>query len=187
MKVNAQGPSPASGSPERPLPLSWFPLSSPGAGGEKTVFRSQRGLTLVEIAVILVILTILAIALVPTMGNLLAVTRTKGASEEVAMAIRRARQLAITKAVNHCVNFPGGNQYQIWEGSCGGTSVEGPVTLSQGATVSGTPSFTFDPIGKTAVGAVIVSIADSSVCPTTVVVTAVGGVRVPPPASPPCP
>jgi len=145
--------------------------------------RGQAGVTLIEVLVVLVILAALAAAIIPTMGNILTVTKTKGASEEVAMAIRQTRQLAITKAVNHCVDFPGGNQYQIWETSCGGTSVEGPVTLSQSATVSGSPTFAFTPIGVTTAATVTVNIADPSSCSVTMTVTAAGAVQL---ASPPC-
>ncbi len=146
--------------------------------------RGQSGMTMVEIAVILVILAILAVAFIPTMGNLLSLTKAKGASEEVASAIRQARQLAITKAINHCINFPaGGTQYQIWETSCSGTSVEGPVILSQGANVSGSPTFTFTPIGVTTAGTVTVNITDPSACSVTMTVTAAGAVQL---ASPPC-
>lgn len=149
--------------------------------------RSQAGLTLVEVMMLLVILALFSaffITYLPSLGNLLSVTKTKGASEEVAMAIRQTRQLAITKAVNHCVNFPGGNQYEIRETSCSGTSVEGPVILSQGATVSGTGEFTFDPIGGTTAGTVTVTITDPSGCSVDLTVTAAGAVQL---ASPPCP
>ncbi|MBI2461596.1 MAG: GspH/FimT family pseudopilin [Candidatus Rokubacteria bacterium] len=149
-----------------------------------TMRRSEAGLTMVEVSIILVILAILAVAFLPTMGNILAVTKTKGASEEMAMAIRQTRQLAITRAVNHCISFPANNQYQIWETSCGGTSVEGPVTLSQGATVSdASQTFTFNPIGTTTAGTVTINITDPSACSVILTVTAAGGVQL---ASPPC-
>lgn len=146
--------------------------------------RGQSGVTLIEVFFILFILAILAAAFIPTMGNLLSLTKAKGASEEVASAIRQARQLAITKAVDHCINFPaGGTQYQIWETSCGGTSVEGPVILSQAATVSGGATFTFNPIGTTTAALVTVNITDPSACSVTMTVTAAGAVQL---ASPPC-
>jgi len=142
-------------------------------------------MTLVEVMMILVLLAIFSavfIAYLPGLGNLLSVTKTKGASEEVAMAIRQARQLAITKAVDHCIEFDN-EEYEIFEGSCGGTSVEGPVTLSQGATVSGTDEFAFTPIGSTTAGTVTIEITDPSACSVTLTVTAAGGVQL---ASPPC-
>ena len=139
-------------------------------------------MTMVEIGIILVILAILAVAFLPTMGNIIAVVKTKGASEEVAMAIRQTRQLAITRAVNHCIEFDD-EEYEIFEGSCGGTSVEGPVMLSQGATVSGTDEFIFTPLGTTTAGTVTITITDPSACAVTLTVTVAGAVQL---ASPPC-
>jgi len=145
-------------------------------------------MTLVEVMMLLVLLALFSavfIAYLPSLGNLLSVTKTKGASEEVAMAIRQARQLAITEATDHCVNFPAVNQYQIWRTACGsGTSVEGPVTLSQGAVVTdASQTFAFTPIGVTTAGTVTINITDPSACSVTLTVTAAGGVQL---ASPPC-
>jgi prepilin-type N-terminal cleavage/methylation domain-containing protein len=69
--------------------------------------RSERGITLVELVVVLVILGMVGAAIYPLLGNLLDLTGAKGASEEVAGAIRLARQNAITRGQNFCVQFTG--------------------------------------------------------------------------------
>lgn len=70
-------------------------------------WRNQSGVTLVELAVILAIIAILATAVYPLLGNVLRVTSSKGASEQVAASIRLARQFAITRGENHCIQFQG--------------------------------------------------------------------------------
>ena len=53
--------------------------------------RSQSGVTLVELVVILVIIAIMSVAVYASLGNVLQVTASKGASEQVAASIRLAR------------------------------------------------------------------------------------------------
>jgi len=69
--------------------------------------HQESGVTLVEITIILAIIAILAAAVYPILGNVLQSTGSKGASEQVAAAIRLARQYAITRGQNHCVQFTG--------------------------------------------------------------------------------
>jgi prepilin-type N-terminal cleavage/methylation domain-containing protein len=69
--------------------------------------RDESGVTLTEVAVVLVVMAILAAAIVPTLGNVLAIMRSKGAAEEVASAVRLARQYAITRGNSHCIRFSG--------------------------------------------------------------------------------
>ena len=101
---------------------------------------------MVELAVVLVVLAILGAITLQAAGLLqsaLRAGRTKGASDEVATAIRHTRQRAISDAQDYCIAFSdvgGVGQYQIYTGAragttCAGTSVEGPVTLSGTATV----------------------------------------------------
>lgn len=69
------------------------------------MWRNQSGLTLVELAVTLAIIAILGAAVYTSLGNVLQTTESKGASEQVAASIRLARQYAITRAENHCIEF----------------------------------------------------------------------------------
>jgi type II secretory pathway pseudopilin PulG len=69
--------------------------------------RRESGITLVELVVILAIIAILAAAVYASIGNVLQVTASKGASEQVASAIRLARQHAITRGQHHCIQFIG--------------------------------------------------------------------------------
>ena len=65
----------------------------------------QRGLTAVELVIILAIVALLAVAAYPWLSNVLKVMASKGAAEQTAGAIRLARQFAITQGANHCIEF----------------------------------------------------------------------------------
>jgi Tfp pilus assembly protein FimT len=155
--------------------------------------RNSSGVTLVEIAVILVVLAILAGMALQGAGALqsaLRAGRVKGASDEVATAIRHTRQRAISEAQDHCVAFrevSGLGQYQVYTGArsgttCTGTSVEGPVSLSGSATITTvalrfTPVSTVDPLGPTSL--TVTSTLDGSPCTVTLTVTPEGGIQIP--------
>jgi prepilin-type N-terminal cleavage/methylation domain-containing protein len=69
--------------------------------------RRDCGVTLVELVVVLVVIAVLAVVVYAAVGNVLQVTASKGASEQVASAIRLARQHAITRGQFHCIQFVG--------------------------------------------------------------------------------
>ena len=155
--------------------------------------RDSSGVTLAELMVVLVVLAILIGLTLQAAGLLqgaLRAGRTKGAGDEVAQAIRHARQRAISDAQDHCIAFRvagGRGQYEIYSGArsgttCTGTSVEAPVTLSGDATVDTvalrfTPVSTVDPLGPTNI--VVTTTTDGISCTVTVTVTPEGGVQIP--------
>ena len=101
---------------------------------------NESGMTLVELVVILAIIAILAVATYSGLGGILEATKAKGGSEQLAGAIRVARQYAITRGNLHCIEiFPTpapdtGSSYRIREVivnpgppityNCGGTVVD---------------------------------------------------------------
>jgi prepilin-type N-terminal cleavage/methylation domain-containing protein len=96
-------------------------------------WRNGSGMTLVELVVILAIIGVLAAAAYSSLGNILQVTESKGAAEQVAAAIRLARQYAITRGTRHCVQFTGtpNTAFRIREApdntNCTGVNVHPPV------------------------------------------------------------
>lgn len=157
---------------------------------------SQAGVTLVELAVVLVIITLLAVALFPSLGNVLQVSEAKGAAEQVAGAIRLARQYAVTRGTNHCVAFGGtpNTAFTIREAtsdtSCDGTVIQPATTIGHGlAVILPTDlSIVFDPIGNVRnfppgnPSVTLVVDSNPTACPAAtpmnVLVTLYGGVRV---------
>jgi prepilin-type N-terminal cleavage/methylation domain-containing protein len=150
---------------------------------------AQLGLTAVELMVVLAIIAILGFAVYPWLSNVREVLMVKGAAENVAGAIRMARQLAITQGSNHCIEF-GSGQYRIRQAdttpSCTGAVVSGYdwQNLSESGTVVSTaPTLAFDPIGNRilpgGVAGTIFNVDTSpSSCLSTITVTLYGGVRV---------
>jgi Tfp pilus assembly protein FimT len=151
----------------------------------------EAGVTLVELVVVLALLVILAFASVAALGNVQIVSQAKGASDEVVSAIRYTRQRAISEAQDYCIatrTAGGVGQYQIYLGgqsggtSCTGSSVEGPVDLTGGATIETvalrfTPVSVVDPVGPTTI---VVSAAGNGLsCTVTLTVTPEGGVQAP--------
>jgi Tfp pilus assembly protein FimT len=176
--------------------------AEPSRGGIEIMRRDQRGVTLIEIAVILVVLSILLAAVFPSLGNILKVIASKGASEEVAGAIRLARQYAITQGSNHCVLFAGppGTTYTINRtpsaSNCtaaGFAKVEGPVEITQGLAIVQLVDGVGNPAGNAIIFSPIGNVAnfspsnpsvtagvdtDPPSCLSSVLVTVYGGVRV---------
>ena len=159
-----------------------------------TMRRDSSGATLVEVMVVLTVLVILAGLSLQAAGLLqsaLRAGRTKGASDELASTIRSVRQRAISQAQDYCVafrNVGGVCEYEVYTGArsgttCAGTSVEGPVTLSGGATIGAavalrfTPVSAVDPVGPTNV--TVTTTSDGVSCSVTVTVTPEGGVLIP--------
>ena len=155
--------------------------------------RSQSGLTLVEIMVILGITAIIAgigAAAIGALNTALLAGGTKGASDQVVSAIRYTRQRAISEARDYCIatrTAGGVGQYQIYTGgqaggTCTGPSVEGPVTLTGDATIDTaalrfTPVSAVDPIGPTTI--VVTAVRNGVSCAVTLTVTPEGGVQMP--------
>lgn len=156
--------------------------------------RNESGLTAIEIAVVLAIIGILAAAAVPFLQNLSDVMGAKGASEEVAGALRLARQYAITRGNNHCIQFAGNpTTFTIKQApddsSCTGTTVQSATPIGHNlAVVTFNPSLpsqmiVFNPVGAArnipVAGQRLEVGKDALSCPRTEVqVTLFGGVRV---------
>jgi Tfp pilus assembly protein FimT len=115
--------------------------------------------TAVELVTVLAVVGILGFAAYSYLSNVREVMLVKGAAEQASASIRLARQLAITRGSNHCIEFgpgaPPRTQYRVREAdttpACTGTVVAGYdwQGLSNGGTVStSAPTLIFDPIGN---------------------------------------
>jgi len=152
------------------------------------VLGTEGGITAVELAIVLVIVAILGFAAYPLLSNVREVMQVKGAAEQAAAGIRMARQLAITRGTNHCIEFASG-RYRMREAdttpACNGPVVSGFdwQDLASGGTISITTlAIVFDPIGNRVlpggVSDTIVSVNTTPPsCLSTVRVTLYGGVR----------
>jgi Tfp pilus assembly protein FimT len=164
------------------------------SGGRACPIEHPEGVTAVELVIVLAAAALLVFAAYPYLSNVREVMVVKGSTEQAASAIRLARQLAITRGANHCIEFgPGGpprTQYRIREAdtspACNGTVVSGHnwQSLSNAGTVSTTaPTLIFDPIGNRIAppgpGATTFNVNTlPPACLNVVTVTLYGGVRV---------
>ena len=169
--------------------------SAPSCRGFTTDLRAdRRGMTAVELVIVLAIVAILGIAAYPMLSNVRQVLLVKGAAEQAAGAIRLARQFAITEGTNFCVEFrtSPSTQYQIRQAdttpACNGTVVNGYAWTDMADSGNGTvtttaPTVAFDPIGNrilpsgTSNTTFNVDTVPAS-CLSVVTVTIYGGVRV---------
>jgi prepilin-type N-terminal cleavage/methylation domain-containing protein len=155
-------------------------------------WRNQSGMTLVELVVTVAIIAILAATVYSSLGNVLQVTESKGASEQVAASIRLARQYAITRGENHCIEFVGtpNTSFRIRvapnNANCTGTIVQSSTAIGHGLAIVSPAnlSIIFDGVGNVknfAPGNPTVTLqVDTSPhsCRYDVLVTLYGGVRV---------
>jgi prepilin-type N-terminal cleavage/methylation domain-containing protein len=155
-------------------------------------WRSHSGVTLIELSVTLAIIAVLGATTYSLLGNVLQVTESKGASEQVAASIRLARQYAITRGENHCIRFTNtpNTRFEVRIApdftNCSGTVVQTPRDIGHGLAVVSPAnlSIIFDGIGNVrnfAPGNPTVTLAvDTSPhsCTYNILVTLYGGVRV---------
>lgn len=125
-------------------------------GGKPLWGLDTRGVTAVELMITVGIIGLMALVTIPLVGELLPSTRVKGAAEQVASAIRLARQEAITRNQTTCLNLDataGTMTITLASGSScspGGASIKGPDTIVNGATIvisTGSSSPSFSPTG----------------------------------------
>jgi type II secretory pathway pseudopilin PulG len=136
--------------------------------------------------IVLAVLAIVGFAAYPWLSTVRQVLLVKGAAEQTVAAIRLARQFAITRGSNHCIEFASG-QYQIRQAdtTCNGDIISGYAwqALSESGTVVTTaPTMIFDPIGNrilpAGAGNTTFNVDTSpSTCLSTITVTLYGGVR----------
>ncbi len=155
--------------------------------------RRQAGLTMVEMMVVLVLIALLMAATYPFLGNVLDVMVSKGAAEQVASAVRDARQRAITEGESRCIQFSGSPPYTIYEirvasstPACNGALQATERIGNEAVVVTGsTLTLIFDPVGRrlaadgtvATTDAVITVQTQSLSCPGTITVSPFGGVR----------
>ncbi len=153
----------------------------------------QAGLTMVEMMVVLVLIALLLVATYPFLGNVLDVMVSKGAAEQVASAVRDARQRAITAGENRCIQFVGSPPYTVYEirvatstPTCDGTLQATERIGNEAVVVTGsTLTLIFDPVGRRLLSDGTVATTDATItvqteslsCPGTITVSPFGGVR----------
>jgi Tfp pilus assembly protein FimT len=103
---------------------------------------NQRGITLIELAVVFIIIAIGAVLLVPNIGAWLPHYRLRSATRDIVSTMRTAQMRAVSNNIQYRVNFNaaeiGATKSYILQRNIGGAWVnEGALqTLPQGITVN---------------------------------------------------
>jgi Tfp pilus assembly protein FimT len=111
--------------------------------------RSQAGVTAIELAVVLGIMSVLTVAMISA-GNLRDVAQARGGAEQVTAALHQARTYAVMQSATYQITFPGGNHISIaCAANCaGGAPAEGPTVLGDEGIVTAPET----PVSFTATG-----------------------------------
>lgn len=146
--------------------------------------RNERGVTVIELVLVLAIMTMgVGLASAPA-GSVVATLRAKGAAADLYGAVHRVRARARATGVMHALVIePDGRGFRIVEDPAGAAqTVSGPHTLPEGAVATANTTIRFSPKGFAVPFGTITVRADDEV--RRVIVNIVGRVRVavgPPP------
>jgi prepilin-type N-terminal cleavage/methylation domain-containing protein len=109
----------------------------------------QRGVTLVEVAVVLLVAGIMIAGAVPAVGAALESYRATGATADVYAAVHLTRARARSSGVTHALRIePDGRAFRIVADPGGeARTVDGPHRLVDGAVATGNVTIQFSPKG----------------------------------------
>ncbi len=119
------------------------------------VKMNKKGVTLLELIIVMVIIAIGATLLVPGIGAWIPIYRLKGATRDVVSTMRTAQMRAVSTNMEHQVSFTIGppGSYILQRNSGGWVDDGAPQTLPAGVEITvTTPNFQFNP-NSTATGA----------------------------------
>jgi general secretion pathway protein H len=112
--------------------------------------RGERGVTLIEIAVILAIVGIMALVMAPAIGEWVDNFRIRQSARDISSTLQEAKMKTISTRTQHTVNFyEANNTYQLLPGGSV-TQVSRGVNIVSGSTAS----VTFSPDGTSSNGTI---------------------------------
>jgi prepilin-type N-terminal cleavage/methylation domain-containing protein len=119
----------------------------------RRIVGASRGFTMIELAVVVAVLGVIAALSIPTLWTYLRTATLRAGAEEAVTVLNGARQLAIRMNTTVCVSNDGTRaQYRV--GGCGaaawtgvGTDADGHIRLANRLQVSGTNHLCFNYLG----------------------------------------
>jgi prepilin-type N-terminal cleavage/methylation domain-containing protein len=115
---------------------------------------NKKGVTLLELIIVMVIIAIGATLLAPGIGTWIPKFRLRGAARDIVSTMRTAQMRAVSTNMEHQVSFTIGNpnSYILQRNSGGWINEGAPQTLPTGVGIAvSTPNFEFNP-NSTATG-----------------------------------
>jgi prepilin-type N-terminal cleavage/methylation domain-containing protein len=102
---------------------------------------NKKGVTLIELVVVFVIITILAVLMVPNIGRWLPRYRLRSATRDIVSTMRDAQMRAVSNRIQYRVNFNaaeiGAPNSYILQHNSGGWNNDGPLkTAPSGITIN---------------------------------------------------
>jgi len=111
----------------------------------------NQGVTMIELAVVMAIVGIMALFMAPALGEWTGRFRVRGASKDLADAFQLARLKSISEAVEYKVELDLDNQqFRIWKGNLRRNSTSWPT--QEGSTISPPRGVTIDNIDSVTTG-----------------------------------
>ena len=114
--------------------------------------RGAKGVTLIELVVVMAIVAIMALFMAPAIGEWVDNFRIRQAARDISSTLQQAKMQAISTRQPHSVTFtPGADIYQITPVTAGG----GGAQLPKGVTIVSGSTITFSADGTSPVNGII--------------------------------
>lgn len=143
-----------------------------------------RGFTLVELAIVIAVIGLLAVLGLPSLVSYLQAATAKAGAEEMVTALNQGRQLAISLNQSVCVEVSS-NQFRYRQASCtgtiwtgAGTDASGWKTLQNSVSVSTNQNPVFTWLGAASPGATFTVTTPTGSRTANVVVSASGRIQI---------
>ena len=112
--------------------------------------RGEGGVTLIEVAVVMAIVAIMALFLAPAIGQWVDNFRIRQAARDISSTLQQAKMKAISTKTQHTVTFDIDNDTYLLSGESEAETVPRGVDIEAGGTVS------FDPNGTSSGGSITI-------------------------------
>jgi prepilin-type N-terminal cleavage/methylation domain-containing protein len=108
--------------------------------------QRERGVTLIEIAVVLAIVGIMALFMAPAIGEWIDNFRIRQAARDISSTLQQAKMKAISSRLQYRVVFNVGTEtYQLWKNDAGWVTEGNANTVPRGVDIDNT-GFTADTV-----------------------------------------
>lgn len=112
----------------------------------KQMKRGEGGVTIIEVAVVMAIVAIMALFVAPAIGQWLDNFRIRQAARDISSTLQQAKMKAISSRLQYRVVFNVGNEtYQLWKNDSGWVTEGNANTVPRGVDIDNT-GFTSDTV-----------------------------------------